>query len=138
MAAHWPKLTMVIAAWPGCDEAAWSSLGLPMARPTPTEPEGGHGPVALSARAHSLKHVRGHGGRDAEAGGGPAVLAVPVMRSHAEATGRMRRGWGTCFAVRGGHGEAVLSRAEATGRIRHVAGHGGASTEERGEVSGPH
>jgi hypothetical protein len=110
----------------------------PMARPTPTEPEGGHGPVALSARAHSLKHVRGHGGRDAEAGGGPAVLAVPVMRSHAEATGRMRRGWGTCFAVRGGHGEAVLSRAEATGRIRHAAGHGGASTEERGEVSGPH
>jgi hypothetical protein len=61
-----------------------------MAQPAPAGPEGGHDPTALSARAHGLKHARGHGGRDAEGGGAPIVLVVPATRSCAEATGRTR------------------------------------------------
>jgi hypothetical protein len=61
----------------------------PTAQPAPAGPEGGHGPAALSAGVHGLKHARGHGGRDAKGTGGPVVLAVPAMRSCAEATWRM-------------------------------------------------
>jgi hypothetical protein len=72
-------------------------------RSAPTGPEGGHDPATLSATTPGLKQACGHGGRDTEAGGGPTVLSVPATRSRTEASGRMRRGWGTSFvAWRGG------------------------------------
>jgi hypothetical protein len=51
--------------------------------------------LARQLRAPSARRERErcHGGRGAEAGGGPAALAMPAVRHRAEATERMRWRW---------------------------------------------
>jgi hypothetical protein len=49
-----------------------------------------------------LRHVHEYGGRDAEAGGGRAILTMSVVRHRAETTERRRRRWVTHYAWRRG------------------------------------
>jgi hypothetical protein len=122
--AGWPGQAMLSRPGPASDR--------PTAQPAPVGPEGSHDPTALSARAHGLKHMRGHGGSLHLAQQSSAHTCYRPKRGGQRWRGAVRivrtlvseQSW-TGFPSRGDHAIAARRSKGTSAHVKHMWRGGG-------------